>query len=129
MDKNEAPNFRHGLYESSENFSHEEKLRVWEQAESYMERLGDVEPNTIEASKCYELAMMDYRIARAENLMIHEVEEYLHKQTPESNLSMIYNRREKIQKNLGLLEESPEARKAENAGAFFDAMSNSDNEE
>jgi hypothetical protein len=121
--KDEAPNFKHGMFESTENFSHKEKLRVIEQAEDYIERLGgDISKS--EEFDCYYLAQLEYRIARAENIMWDNVEEYLNKQSPESNLGNMMKRRQDMRKDLGLLEESPDQKQADASEGFFDSLSN-----
>lgn len=127
MDKDRNPNFRHGMFEDTANFSHTEKLRVWDSAEDYIERLGGAD-ELMEAEKydAYLLALTEYRIARAEGIMFEDVEEYLNQQTPEQNLELLVNRRQKLRKDLGLLQDSPEQKNADNASAFFDAMDSSD---
>lgn len=123
MEKDRNPNFRHGMFEDTSNFSHTEKLRIQESAEDYIEQLGGEENlYNSETYDCYLLALTEFRIARAEGVMFGEVEEYLEKQTPENNLQLLVNRRQNLRKDLGLLGESPEAKQAENTGAFFDAM-------
>lgn len=124
MDKDEHSQFRHGMFEDTGNFSHTEKLRVFESAEDYIEQLGGEDAvNNAEMYDCYLLAVTEYRLARAEGIVFEEVEEYLNEQTPEANLQILVNRRQNLRKDLGLLSESPESKQAENAGAFFDAMS------
>lgn len=123
MDKNEAPNFQHGMFEDTGNFSHKEKLRVFESAEDYVDQLGGAD-NLYQSQiyDCYLLAVTEFRIARAEGIVFEEVEEYLNKQAPEQNLQILVNRRQNLRKDLGLLSESPEQKSAESDG-FFDSLS------
>lgn len=122
MEDDKAPNFRHGMFEDTANFGHTEKLRVFESAEDYVDQLGGEEslPQS-EIYDCYLLALTEYRLARAEGIVFENVGEYLDKKTPENNLQILVKRRQTLRKDLGLLEESPDAKSAESDG-FFDAL-------
>lgn len=117
-------NLKHGLFQDTSNFSHKEKLRVWDSAEGYIDQLGG-EDNLSESQlfDCYLLAVTEFRIARAEGVMYENLEEYLEKETPERNIERLVDRRQDLRKDLGLLSDSPEQKQAESAEGFFDAMS------
>lgn len=126
MDKDKNPNFRHGMFEDTGNFSHTEKLRVFESAEDYIEQLGGEDAiNQHEVWDCYYLSLTEFRLARAEGLMFDDVEEYLHKSSPEQNMSMLFKRARRLREDLGLLETEQEKAMGKASG-FFDAMSESE---
>ena len=130
MEKDKEPAFKHGMFEDTANFSHKEKLRVWESAEDYIERLGGEEAcSQAEQYDAYLLALTEYRIARAEGIMFENVEQYLNEQAPERNLDMLVSRRQNLRKDLGLLTESPEQKQADSAEGFFDALSGDSDDE
>lgn len=117
------PRFKHGLFQSTENFTHEEKLRVLESAQGYMDELGGEDVLTHSQSyDCHLLAVTEFRIARAEGIMYEQVGSFLEEETPEKNLDRLVNRRQDLRKDLGLLDESPEAREADASEAFFEAL-------
>jgi hypothetical protein len=123
MEKDKHHALKHGMWEDTSNFSHKEKLRVWDSAEGYIDQLGGEESLAhAEMYDCYLLALTEFRIARAEGVVFENVEEYLDKKTPEQNLDMLISRRQDLRKDLGLLSESPESKQAESASAFFEAM-------
>lgn len=116
--------FRHGMFQQTSNFDREEKLLVWESAEDYVLELGGHED--LPKSKiwdCYQLALTEFRIARAEGIMYENVEEFLDNETPERNLDRLVERRQTLRKDLGLLEDSPEAKEADASESFFKAVS------
>lgn len=118
------PGFRHGMFENTSNFDREEKLLVYESAEDYITQLGGHEDlPKAEIWDCYQLALTEFRIARAEGIMYDKVEMFLESETPERNLDRLVNRRQDLRKDLGLLEDSPEAKEANASESFFKAVS------
>lgn len=117
-------NFKHGMWESTSNFSHVEKLRVQASAEDYIETLGGEDAlSQAELYDCYMLAVTEFRIARAEGVMYDNLDQYLEQNTPEQNMERLVSRRQNLRKDLGLLGESPEQKQADSADSFFDALS------
>lgn len=115
------PRFSHGMFENVGNFDHKEKLQVIAQAEEYIQQLGGKENvNQIDEWDAYLLALTEFRIARAEGVMMENIEEYLEKQRPEQNLQMLVERRQRLRDDLGLLDGDLEDASKEDG--FFDSL-------
>lgn len=127
MDKDKHNRLKHGMWENTSQFSHEEKLLVWSSAEDYVERLGGEDSlSQAEMYDCYLLALTEFRLARAEGYAFENAEEMLNKKSPEQNLQRLVDRRQDLRKDLGLLSESPDHKQADASSDFFDALSGDD---